>query len=50
MRDEAAVAETEREALEEPVESATRRPWIRMVTLLVLAAFVLSILVGALLV
>jgi amino acid permease len=43
------VAETEREAPEEQVGSATQRPWIRVVTLVVLAVFVLSILVGALL-
>jgi hypothetical protein len=49
MRDGAAVAETEREAPEELVGSATQRPWIRVVTLVVLAVFVLSILVGALL-
>ena len=40
------VADTERQATEE-LGSAGHRPWVRVVTLVVLAAFLLSILVGA---
>jgi hypothetical protein len=41
------MADTERQTSEEPLQSATQRPWVRLVTLGVLAVFLLSILVGA---
>jgi amino acid permease len=41
------VADTERQAPEETLGSAARRPWVQVVTLVVLAVFLLSILVGA---
>ena len=41
--------ETER-GTDEPVAMSTHRPWAKIVTLVVLGAFLLSILVGALLI